>query len=205
MSNDLGDVRALAESMMAEHLDANWTFRFSSARATSAVCHSDIHQISMSRWHAFAADEYTLRNTMLHEIAHALIPYVFREPRSEDHGDRWANLATSLGCNLYWGHDPFFVARYRGLCVAGHRFWWQARLAGARYCGKCNSADQFDVTSIIFQFGPFEPTPIYLPWAVINEPLVDPLELLASGRLGGSWRPGSIELFIDTAKKRLAS
>jgi hypothetical protein len=120
-------VRGIAEEMMTEHLDSSWTFGFSTTRKYAGICNHESRTIVLARWHALLSDEYSIRNTMQHEIAHALIPYVWREPRREDHGKRWQEIAQSLGCNLYWTFDGYLVAPWRAECEFGHKFYWVAR------------------------------------------------------------------------------
>lgn len=91
--------RTLAESMMAEHGLAaeGWTFRFDSAQRRLGACHHQSQHISMSINYVLAADEDDVRQTMLHEIAHALLPYRDAAGKRIGHGPVWKAKAASIG------------------------------------------------------------------------------------------------------------
>ena len=164
----LDEVRVVAATLMAEHLDGSWTFRFGNSRLVSAMCDMTKSEISLSRWHALHSDDYSIRNSMLHEIAHALIPYVFREPRSEDHGQRWRDLAESLGTNLNWGFDSYYVARWTGQCKGGHRFVFGIRPRERRSCNSCSDKSGFSVDHLVTISGPHVPNPQWMSFGELD-------------------------------------
>lgn len=88
---DLHDVNALARSLMAEHgIGDTWTFVFDNATRRMGQCRYAQRTISVSRHYAQHADEAHVRDTLLHEIAHALTP-------GARHGLRWKAMAQKLG------------------------------------------------------------------------------------------------------------
>ena len=61
-----------ARSLMDEHGLASWTFRFSAAERRLGECREREKVIRLSRRHAVHGDPREVRDTILHEIAHAL-------------------------------------------------------------------------------------------------------------------------------------
>lgn len=113
---ELNAARTLAHTLMAEHgiTASGWTFDFDSARRRLGVCKHNTKSITISRFMVGAADEETVRQTMLHEIAHALVGASVRNPRTgkrDVHGSEWKRVAASIG---YTGkrtaENPFVTA-----------------------------------------------------------------------------------------------
>lgn len=85
--------RTIALDLMSLHgLPARgWTFAFDNAKRRLGVCKYGTKQITISRFMVGAADEETVRQTMLHEIAHALVG------KGAGHGPVWKAKAASIG------------------------------------------------------------------------------------------------------------
>jgi len=78
--------------MQQHKLDASgWTFAFDRAKSRLGLANFKTKTISISRYMAEAATEDDIRQIMLHEIAHALLPI------SEGHGERWKNKLRDIG------------------------------------------------------------------------------------------------------------
>jgi predicted SprT family Zn-dependent metalloprotease len=101
---DLNDAKTLAHDLMATHgLDSlGWTFAFDNATRRMGLCQFTPRRISMSRHYASHADEKSVRNTILHEIAHA------KAGPAAKHGPRWRAVAVSLGATpRACGENPY--------------------------------------------------------------------------------------------------
>lgn len=101
---DLNDAETLAHDLMAAHgLDRlGWTFAFDSATRRMGLCRYAPRRISMSRHYVSHADEKSVRNTVLHEIAHA------KAGPAAKHGPRWRAVAVSLGATpRACGENPY--------------------------------------------------------------------------------------------------
>ena len=85
------EVAALARELMNEHGLHEWTFRFSSARSRLGECRERERLIRLSRRHAVNAGPREVKDTILHEIAHALAGAKAR------HGPAWKAVARRLG------------------------------------------------------------------------------------------------------------
>jgi len=88
---DLDVVRREAEALIRTHLDASWTFAFDNAKRRAGACDYTRQRITVSRYLAARYDDETNRQTLLHEVAHALAG-----PRA-GHGAAWKRTARMLG------------------------------------------------------------------------------------------------------------
>lgn len=110
----LSEVRVLAERLFAEHRLDGWRFEYDNARRRAGACHFTRRAISLSKAYVQAVSEAEIRDTLLHEIAHALLG-----PK-EGHGPRWKELVQSLGGTAQRCHDLTFVQpRYIVRCIRG--------------------------------------------------------------------------------------
>lgn len=87
------ETRIMCEAMLAEHHLDGWTFDFCNSTRRRAVCKYDPREINISLVHLPGMTREEVRQTMLHEIAHALLPYV----RGDAHGQRWQQKAAEIG------------------------------------------------------------------------------------------------------------
>ena len=75
---------------MAEHGLAGWTFAFDHARRRFGSCRFREKTITLSRHLTFLNNEEQVRDTILHEIAHALCP-------RDGHGQAWKAMCVRIG------------------------------------------------------------------------------------------------------------
>ena len=87
----LVEVARQARALMDEHGLHEWTFRFSAARGRLGECRERERLIRLSRRHAVNGDPQEVRDTILHEIAHALAG------AKAKHGPAWKAVARRLG------------------------------------------------------------------------------------------------------------
>ena len=85
------EVAARARELMDAHGLHEWTFRFSAARSRLGECRERERIIRLSRRHAVNDDPREVRDTILHEIAHALAGVKAR------HGPAWKAVARGIG------------------------------------------------------------------------------------------------------------
>lgn len=89
----LNDAKKLAEDMLRAHGLSGWSFAFDRAKRRFGSCRFRNKLITLSKTLTSLNDEETVRQTLLHEIAHALAP------KGSHHGRRWKELALALGCD----------------------------------------------------------------------------------------------------------
>lgn len=136
---ELSDARALALALMQTHGVGHWHFRFDSSRRRFGACHHRKEEISLSRSLTSLNDEGQVRDTILHEIAHAVAG------AAAGHGATWRRTAARLGADPRRTYDSDSVvtppAPYLGTCphcaltVGRHR---RNRVACAACCRRYN-------------------------------------------------------------------
>ena len=87
---NLAEARQLAESLLAQHGLTDWTFEFDRAKRRFGACTYKARTISLSRDLTRLNDPAAVRETLLHEIAHALTP-------GAQHGPAWRAKCRELG------------------------------------------------------------------------------------------------------------
>ena len=83
----LNGVAGMARWLMDEHGLTGWTLAFGEARKRLGDCHFRHRVIRISRTHAMEGSEEQIRDTVLHEIAHATAGY------EAGHGTLWKATA----------------------------------------------------------------------------------------------------------------
>ena len=130
----LQDARKLANDLMQEHGLTNWTFYFDSSVRRFGACHHGTRCISLSKALTELNDETQVRNTLLHEIAHALVG------RGHGHDAVWRAKAIELGDDGKRCYDSNIVNRpapkFMGRCPScDHKIYKNRR--GQSACGLC--------------------------------------------------------------------
>ncbi|HEY2587403.1 MAG TPA: SprT-like domain-containing protein [Tepidisphaeraceae bacterium] len=124
---------------MAQHGLAGWSFRFDHAKRRFGSCQHRERTITLSRPLVLLNDVAEVRDTILHEIAHALTP-------GDGHGPKWRAACRRVGARpvrCYSDHTVRSPARppapYRLGC--GRCDWWveRRRRTRTRYiCRRCS-------------------------------------------------------------------
>ena len=87
----LNGVAKMARRLMDEHGLTGWTFAFVEAKRRLGDCHFRHRVIRISRAHGLEGNEEQIRDTVLHEIAHAIAG------REAGHGRLWKATARRIG------------------------------------------------------------------------------------------------------------
>jgi predicted SprT family Zn-dependent metalloprotease len=141
---DLGDARVLALTLMREHGLTEWRLVFDRAKTRAGVCRPIRKEIGLSRplTELHSVEEVT--DTILHEIAHALVG------PNHGHDARWRAMAQSIGCSATRcvpDDAPRVEGQWVGTCPAGHRVTTHRRPERVRSCDVCNPG-AFDASAI---------------------------------------------------------
>ncbi|MFL5331648.1 MAG: SprT-like domain-containing protein [Geminicoccaceae bacterium] len=129
----LHDVAARAQALLERHGLDDWSFAFDRAKRRGGACHFVRRQITVAAGFAATADEAEIEDTLLHEIAHALVG------RRHHHDPVWQAKAREIGCSARRCHsvsfsEPTLIARCANGCfaVGRHR---SRRNMRCRRCG----------------------------------------------------------------------
>lgn len=132
------EAMSLARTLMLQHGLVGWRFRFDHARRRFGSCRYGERAITLSRPLTLLNNQEQVRDTILHEIAHALTP-------GDGHGAKWKAKCIEIGANPARCYDDDTVrsparrpARYRFGCRTCN--WWveRRRLTRNRYvCARC--------------------------------------------------------------------
>lgn len=127
-------VAAQAQRLMARHGLEGWSFQYDDASKRAGACSYDTKVISMAREYCLRAPETERLDTILHEIAHALVG-------PEHHHDAvWQRTARQIGCGAERCHDVDF-ARPRYIVSCPQCKWAVTRNRRQRglACRQCHS------------------------------------------------------------------
>jgi predicted SprT family Zn-dependent metalloprotease len=139
---ELTEVQELAIGLMREHELDGWTLRFDRARDRAGICRRGKREISLSGPLMSLWTEDQIRDTVLHEIAHALAP------AKAGHGRAWQLICLQIGANpsRNWGDggEQRIAKRYIGTCPNGHEIHRDRRPTGAASCTQCSRSRRFN-------------------------------------------------------------
>ena len=85
-------LETMAKDLIAAHNLTGWTFFWMNRKRALGVCDYTRKRIGLSWPLAQVNTTETMRQTLLHEVAHALTP-------GASHGPQWQRMALNLGCD----------------------------------------------------------------------------------------------------------
>lgn len=83
--------KEMGEELIKEHCP-EYTFKFGHMKTKTGSCHYDNKEIKLSKYFVQQESESNVKNTILHEIAHALT-------EGHHHNSVWYAKAIELGCS----------------------------------------------------------------------------------------------------------
>ena len=129
---ELASIATRAKELMADHDLNHWSFQFDSGTKRAGGCHYGNQVISLSLQYAQHATEYEITDTLLHEIAHALVG------KAHSHDAVWQAKATEIGCSGRRCHDTqFTLPRYIIRCENQCWIATAERRRRGRICRNC--------------------------------------------------------------------
>lgn len=128
----LEQIQAEAESLLAAHRLKKWRFKFDHAARRAGSCAYRDKTISLAFGLAASGTEADIRDTLLHEIAHALVG------RKHHHDAVWKAKAHEIGCSGERTHKLQF-AEPRWTVTCENRCWSHTALRRNRrlICRRC--------------------------------------------------------------------
>ena len=130
----LEDAEQLALDLMRQHGLRRWKFTFDRAVCRFGCCNERKRTISLSAKLTELNDEEAVRDTILHEIAHALVGV------RAGHGPKWQRQALAIGCapiRCYGEEVRAPTRKFIGTCPTCKISISRSRRSRVS-CGKCD-------------------------------------------------------------------
>ncbi|MGC0272177.1 SprT-like domain-containing protein [Pseudactinotalea sp. Z1739] len=156
---NLEQAESMARDLMAEHGLRDWTFAFDRAKRRAGLCRFHTRTISLSRHLTELHHDDLVRDTVLHEIAHALAG------PDAGHGTQWRQVAGRIGARperTLPAEAPLPPAPWEGHCPGGHEHRRFRKPARPVSCSRC--CPQFCIANLIIwtrDGEPMQPGPTY--------------------------------------------
>lgn len=125
----------MAEELIAEHGLEGWRVVVDRAKTRAGICREGRREIGLSGPLTVLHDETEVRDTVLHEIAHALVG------TAHGHDAVWRAAARAIGCSgQRTTSAPKPPGRWSGSCPAGHTCTRHRRPSRVVACGRCGTS-----------------------------------------------------------------
>jgi predicted SprT family Zn-dependent metalloprotease len=135
---ELAEAQHIANNLLHQHglTERGWSFRFNRNKRRLGVCKQDDKRIELSQYYVERNDREHVIDTILHEIAHALVG------TQHGHDDVWKSMCIRIGAtpsscsNSAKMPEGYWQARCPGCFTVFNRHRRPRRLRG-RYCVAC--------------------------------------------------------------------
>lgn len=129
------ELLSLGYALLQDHGLSDWAFKLDRSKTRAGLCNYTTQTISVS--HLLAQqDEASIRNVVLHEIAHALVG------PSHQHDAVWKDKAIAIGSDGNRCHTlQLSIAPYRVACSCGKVDFCRHRLTLKLYQTKCRHCE----------------------------------------------------------------
>lgn len=141
---EISPALALGRRLLREHGLEHWTVTTDRAKTRAGVCRFAARTISLSAPLTRLHDEAEVRDTILHEIAHALVG------PAHGHDDVWRSKAMAIGCSgerTVSTEAPAVEGPWRGECPEGHHYTRHRRPGRVMSCLTCSP--EFDAAALL--------------------------------------------------------
>lgn len=141
---ELDEAAEMARGLMTEHGLPGWRLVLDGARTRAGVCRPGRREIGLSRHLTVLHSPAEVRDTVLHEIAHALVG------SRHGHDAVWRATAVRIGgsgSRLVPREAPRLEGEWVGVCAAGHRVTAHRRPLRVKTCSRCSPT--FDLVGLI--------------------------------------------------------
>lgn len=132
---DLTQAFTMAEQLVAEHGLEGWQVQYDGAKRRAGICRYAQQVIGLSAPVTMLHGEDEVRDTVLHEIAHALVG-----PR-HGHDRVWRQVALRIGCSgarCVDSESARVEGAWLGVCPAGHAHDRHRRPERVMTCRRCS-------------------------------------------------------------------
>ena len=135
---ELISVQLLADRLLNEHelFKKGWRFSFDRAKRRAGCCRYSKKEITLAKAYAEQEESKEIKNTILHEIAHALVG-----PK-HGHNEIWKQKALEIGCDAERYHyvvfsKPKYKLTCSNSCFEATRYLINQNFLKSRICFKC--------------------------------------------------------------------
>jgi predicted SprT family Zn-dependent metalloprotease len=131
----------MAEGLVRTHGLAGWQVEFDTAKRRAGVCRFSDRVIGLSAPLTRLHSEDEVRDTILHEIAHALVG------PTHGHDAVWRRTAVAIGCSgkrCLDTESPRVIGGWIGICSAGHTKDRYRRPERVLSCSQCSPTFSLD-------------------------------------------------------------
>ena len=131
---NLHDLQDFALSLMRSHGLDGWGFGFDRATRRAGLCNYTHQKITVSRKLMQLYPEHYAKDTVIHEVAHAIAG------KEAGHGPVWQRIARELGgtgAPLISADAPQVPPKYLGYCACGRQFKRMRRPRPELLCAAC--------------------------------------------------------------------
>lgn len=138
------DARRLATGLMRRHGLTGWRLVFDNAKTRAGICRAVPREIGLSRVLTQLHSEADVTDTILHEIAHALVG------PAHGHDEVWQAEALAIGCSAkrcVSSNAPRPAGPWVGTCPIGHRTTRHRQPTRVQSCGQCSRV--FDPLTVL--------------------------------------------------------
>jgi len=131
------EVERMGQALIAEHGLIEWHFGWNRRKRALGLCRYREKRIELSLYFVRDNEEPMVRETILHEIAHALAG------EKAGHGPKWKAICAKIGCKAERCDKGVAVmprGRWRGSCTGCGKEYWRHRrpMREAKYwCRTC--------------------------------------------------------------------
>ena len=141
---ELAEAAAMARRLLDQHGLHEWRVVFDRAKRRAGICREDRREIGLSAPLTRLHSEAEVRDTVLHEVAHALVG------AQHGHDAVWRATARRIGCSgerCLSPDAPTIEGDWVGTCRAGHRVTRHRRPERPAACRRCSP--RFDVAHLL--------------------------------------------------------
>jgi hypothetical protein len=132
---EIFEARQLAAGLMRRHGLTGWQVVFDNAKTRAGICRAVPREIGLSRVLTQLHGRVEVTDTILHEIAHALVG------PAHGHDEVWRRKALEIGCSATRclpGNAPKPVGPWVGTCPLGHETTRHRQPTRVQSCGQCS-------------------------------------------------------------------
>lgn len=138
----LSSIANKADHLLEKHKLSDWRFTFDNAKKRAGKCCFNERTITMSEQFSLKADNDEITDTILHEIAHALVG------AKHGHNAVWQTKAREIGCSAKRTHCVDFAApKYIVSCKTCGIYGVRNKRGSGKVCKKCKTPVTYELYS----------------------------------------------------------